>query len=87
MALKTHDQALRSRSIPFLLRSEDTKAYQIKNDHLAKTRIKNGIKLARGYQQSGEANMPSVVFLTFIPILLQQEAKTCESPSVVLCTL
>lgn len=87
MALRTHDQALRSRSIPFLVRSEDSKAYQIKNDHLIKTWIKNVIKLARGYQQSDEANMPSIVFLTFIPKLLEQEAKICESPSVVLCTL
>lgn len=45
------------------------------------------LKLARAFQQSGVANMPSAVFLKVTPILLEREATNCGSPSLVLCTL
>lgn len=45
------------------------------------------LKLARAFQQAGEANMPSAVFLKLTSILLEREAKTCGSPSAVVCTL
>lgn len=49
--------------------------------------LKMELKLARALQQSGKANMPSTVFLKLTPILIEREAKTCGSPSAVLCTL
>lgn len=86
-SLKTHGQALWFSCTPFLFRLEDPKAYQIKNGHSVKNGFKIEFKLARAFQQDGEANMPSASFLKFTPILLKGEAKTRKPPSPVLCTL
>lgn len=45
------------------------------------------LKLARAFQQSGEANTPDALFLKLTPTVLEREAKTCGLPSAVLCTL